>query len=187
MNSGNTKTIRILFKNEREYYLFINLSPFNTRDSKNVRLLFTLISDYDCYQDNTYIFNNRDMCTVKDVETKLYIILLPLQKIKLRAIFDKLNNKHAPIVVKRAEVVDHFHNEKRIQQVVKDEEDEEYDDNIKESILCCVCMEREKKIVFLPCCHMCTCATCAKIQFNFGSGSCPVCRQVIDDLIFPIK
>lgn len=41
-------------------------------------------------------------------------------------------------------------------------------------ILCCVCLDRRKNIVFAPCYHMCVCLLCSK-----NLGVCPLCRVTI--------
>ena len=50
----------------------------------------------------------------------------------------------------------------------------------REQNLCIVCQTKMKKIVFMPCRHMCMCKNCCK-QFMevFGKRSCPLCRQSI--------
>lgn len=47
-----------------------------------------------------------------------------------------------------------------------------------ENSLCCVCRDREKTILLLPCRHLCACAFCAA-----SLGDCPVCRCPIRDKI----
>ena len=39
---------------------------------------------------------------------------------------------------------------------------------------CCICMEQEPTIVFLPCYHVCTCSTCS--QNTRVVTNCPICR-----------
>ena len=47
-------------------------------------------------------------------------------------------------------------------------------------LLCVVCMEREKKVLLLPCKHLCMCKACAD-KIVAGSAQCPVCRERILD------
>ena len=46
--------------------------------------------------------------------------------------------------------------------------------------LCVVCMEQEKKVLLLPCKHLCMCKPCAD-KIVAGSAQCPVCRERILD------
>lgn len=43
-----------------------------------------------------------------------------------------------------------------------------------ESMVCKICLENEKRILFQPCKHLVTCVTCSRKLVN-----CPMCRQVI--------
>ena len=45
---------------------------------------------------------------------------------------------------------------------------------LKEQQLCKVCRDNDVKIVFLPCGHLCCCATCAPVL-----ARCPICRQFV--------
>lgn len=47
-----------------------------------------------------------------------------------------------------------------------------------ENSLCCVCRDREKTILMLPCRHLCACAFCSA-----SLGACPVCRSTIREKI----
>lgn len=49
---------------------------------------------------------------------------------------------------------------------------------------CCVCYERERTIILLPCSHMCLCSTCS---MKLKDKICPLCRKEITDFILPIK
>ncbi len=52
----------------------------------------------------------------------------------------------------------------------------------KDNLICCVCTDRQRNIVILPCRHSSTCEECTKaIQRN--SNSCPICRGSIGDMI----
>ncbi|KAK7026892.1 hypothetical protein SK128_018575 [Halocaridina rubra] len=54
-------------------------------------------------------------------------------------------------------------------------------DQVKDTLMCKVCMDAEMCIIFLPCLHMATCVTC-----TLNLTSCPVCRQQIKYTIKPI-
>jgi len=43
---------------------------------------------------------------------------------------------------------------------------------------CCICQDKNKSILFLPCRHMCTCSTCSA-----SVESCPICRKTITQKI----
>lgn len=43
---------------------------------------------------------------------------------------------------------------------------------------CCICMENEKQILFMPCRHVCCCSSCAH-----AVGKCPVCRGTVEQRI----
>ena len=47
----------------------------------------------------------------------------------------------------------------------------------KESKLCCICMEKEKSCLLLPCKHMCVCGDCGGDE---RLEDCPICRQSIE-------
>ena len=51
-----------------------------------------------------------------------------------------------------------------------------------EERLCVACMEHERKVVLLPCRHMCMCKPCTDKVLE-DTGQCPVCREhVVDSL-----
>ena len=52
----------------------------------------------------------------------------------------------------------------------------------RDVLLCVVCMEREKKVLLLPCKHVCMCKVCSD-EIVAGSAQCPVCREHIVDSI----
>lgn len=52
---------------------------------------------------------------------------------------------------------------------------------IEDSRLCKICLDSELEVVFLPCAHMSTCASCALTQTH-----CPICRTQINHIIKPI-
>ena len=47
-------------------------------------------------------------------------------------------------------------------------------------MVCIVCMEREKKVVLLPCKHMCMCKVCTD-EIMADKARCPVCREPVVD------
>ena len=47
-----------------------------------------------------------------------------------------------------------------------------------EEHLCVVCQEREKKVLLLPCKHLCMCQQCSN-QIGKGDAMCPLCRVPI--------
>ena len=49
-------------------------------------------------------------------------------------------------------------------------------------LLCVVCMEREKKVILLPCRHICMCKACTD-KIVGDSAQCPVCREHVVDSI----
>ncbi|CAM9694786.1 unnamed protein product, partial [Choristocarpus tenellus] len=53
--------------------------------------------------------------------------------------------------------------------------------------LCCVCQDRPRSVVLLPCRHLCLCSTCADEAGAEPLRDCPLCRAVIDERlnIFP--
>ena len=52
----------------------------------------------------------------------------------------------------------------------------------RDVFLCVVCMEREKKVLLLPCKHVCMCKVCSD-EIVADSAQCLVCREHIVDLI----
>ena len=54
---------------------------------------------------------------------------------------------------------------------------------MKEAIddgLCVSCMDAKKKIVFLPCTHLCLCKNCAITWESMGRDDCIMCREKIE-------
>ncbi|GMH28463.1 hypothetical protein Nepgr_030306 [Nepenthes gracilis] len=47
---------------------------------------------------------------------------------------------------------------------------------------CVICMTEAKDTAVLPCRHMCMCSECAK-ELRLQSNKCPICRQLIEELI----
>jgi hypothetical protein len=43
---------------------------------------------------------------------------------------------------------------------------------VDELIICCVCLERTRNMVFLNCQHLCVCSSCGYSLFE-----CPICRK----------
>lgn len=54
-------------------------------------------------------------------------------------------------------------------------------ERIRDIRMCKVCMDAEMDVVFLPCAHMVTCASCA-----VALTQCPICRNDIKFTIKPI-
>ena len=52
--------------------------------------------------------------------------------------------------------------------------------------LCCVCLERKKTVVFLPCQHQCTCEECSD-QLSTSMNKCPMCTGEIMQRVLPFK
>lgn len=52
---------------------------------------------------------------------------------------------------------------------------------IDDSRLCKICLDTELEVLFIPCTHMSTCASCAVTQTH-----CPICRTQINCIIKPI-
>ncbi|TNJ29102.1 Ankyrin repeat protein 2 [Giardia muris] len=47
---------------------------------------------------------------------------------------------------------------------------------------CCICLELEVGVIFLPCHHFACCETCATTIVK----ACPVCRRQVEDLLVPV-
>ena len=47
---------------------------------------------------------------------------------------------------------------------------------------CCICMERDKQVAFLPCGHYIACAQCAKLLQN-DTGMCCICSSKIHSIL----
>ena len=52
----------------------------------------------------------------------------------------------------------------------------------REDKLCCICTDREKCIMMLPCRHLCICERCMTLLKNHGN-SCPMCRKPVKQMI----
>lgn len=52
----------------------------------------------------------------------------------------------------------------------------------REDKLCCICQDREKCIMMLPCRHLCICERCQALLKNHGN-SCPMCRRQVKQMI----
>ncbi|XP_062567874.1 baculoviral IAP repeat-containing protein 7-like [Saccostrea cucullata] len=46
---------------------------------------------------------------------------------------------------------------------------------------CCICLDQELEIVFLPCGHVCCCALCAPALCAPSLQFCPICRAEIQE------
>ena len=57
---------------------------------------------------------------------------------------------------------------------------EKENERLKDMRTCRVCMDQEMSLVFLPCLHMATCATC-----GVSMSACPICRAEIVHIIRP--
>lgn len=51
---------------------------------------------------------------------------------------------------------------------------EELDEEPPNTFICITCMDKPREILFVPCNHICCCATCSQ-----SITSCPVCRQTV--------
>ena len=54
--------------------------------------------------------------------------------------------------------------------------------------MCCICLTRRNKYVFVPCGHCCTCRLCAvgifvEAEKKERDPQCPICRSEIDSFI----
>ena len=43
-------------------------------------------------------------------------------------------------------------------------------------LFCCICLNNQRNVLFLPCKHVCTCVTCSR---NDALRVCPLCKSVI--------
>ncbi|CAN0251080.1 unnamed protein product [Phaeothamnion confervicola] len=50
----------------------------------------------------------------------------------------------------------------------------------REQTLCCICRDRAKSVLLLPCRHLCLCRQCAQ---HDTLGACPICRVTVMDRI----
>ena len=55
---------------------------------------------------------------------------------------------------------------------------EEENNELKDQILCKICMDKDVSIVFLPCGHLVSCDKCAPALKN-----CPICRNEIKSTV----
>ncbi len=54
--------------------------------------------------------------------------------------------------------------------------------DIKNNFMCLICFQRTVRCIFIPCKHMCTCSECAQeIRIKLNS-SCPICRQIFNEV-----
>jgi hypothetical protein len=52
--------------------------------------------------------------------------------------------------------------------------------NYPQERACCICLQRERNLVFMPCNHLCACAECG---LNPTIRTCPVCRTVFNNRV----
>ena len=57
-------------------------------------------------------------------------------------------------------------------------EDKKEQSNNNESMVCCVCLDKQKNVLFEPCKHICCCIECSK---NLNPNICPICRKIINE------
>ena len=48
---------------------------------------------------------------------------------------------------------------------------------------CCMCLEKTKNIVLVPCNHLCVCESCAEDLMKNPKASCPLCRATVEKII----
>ncbi len=49
--------------------------------------------------------------------------------------------------------------------------------------LCVICLEQEKRYLFMPCAHRALCGTCVKPYQEKINTKCPICRAKITNII----
>jgi hypothetical protein len=50
--------------------------------------------------------------------------------------------------------------------------------SVNDDLICVICMDKRKCVIFLPCRHLCTCQTCSE-----SVSTCPNCRQPVQSKI----
>lgn len=56
-------------------------------------------------------------------------------------------------------------------------------DKIYEIYECCICMDNESNMIFVPCGHLCICMICADTIRNQHNTRCPMCRTITNIII----
>lgn len=56
-------------------------------------------------------------------------------------------------------------------------------DRVYEIPECCICMDNESNMVFVPCGHLCICTSCADTIRNQFNTKCPMCRTQTTTII----
>lgn len=49
---------------------------------------------------------------------------------------------------------------------------------LTETSSCCICYDSLKRVVMLPCKHLCICVQCS---YKYTSNTCPICKMVIEE------
>jgi hypothetical protein len=49
-----------------------------------------------------------------------------------------------------------------------------------ETTVCCICRDKSKTILLIPCRHLCLCDSCSQLE---AISTCPICRSEISDRI----
>lgn len=58
--------------------------------------------------------------------------------------------------------------------------------NTPDNSVCCVCLSKFRKVLFIDCKHLVTCISCA-VEIGNGTKKCPVCRRLITQMCITIS
>ena len=56
----------------------------------------------------------------------------------------------------------------------------------QESLICAVCLDAERSVVYVPCAHFATCAECDE-ELETRSEPCPICQQVVTGRVREVR
>jgi RING finger protein 26 len=70
-----------------------------------------------------------------------------------------------------------------VHEIVKQRAVVEATNSSNEHNSCCICKENPKSMLLLPCRHICLCEECGENFHNGRLENCPVCRQMIRDIL----
>lgn len=108
----------------------------------------------------------RDLNEISDLSVKQLKTILTRNCIDYKGVFEKevLKEKVMQLWIDHNETKSRLHPDSSNRS--------QYDNDIEESQLCKICMEREINCVLLECGHYFTCVTCGRKM-----AECPICRQ----------
>jgi len=132
----------------------------------------------DDLQVSNIELNNFISVPVINVDTNEMETMLPpehvLSKKRKRVAVEKIVSDERKVVKVKIEKVNGLLDASQKATKAAEEEARNATDALEDALECILCMDRTRDTLFLPCCHLNTCGTCASMH-----SVCPTCKQPI--------